>query len=240
MYAKTVHYRFFINLKARHIMKRMRNLIIAVAAVSFISCNNAGTDSRNLAAINFVTEKGASYNESEDNTISEFNTLTMKGVGNIYYEQADSTTLTIKGPLKLLDKIIIENRGKELYISFDPEFRNVRDTRNIYYYITSPQLNEVNIKGVTNFYSEKRWVAEELNLSVEGVGTINASNIDSKKLNVNMDGVGKIKIDVKCDEINTNIKGVGKIEIAGETGTINMNNKGIGKTDISGLTVRDR
>lgn len=222
-------------------MKPTTTLSIALLLIAMMSCNFSNTNKKNLATVKFiVTDSTSDSGFPELNTITSFNSLKMKGVGNIIYEQADSATLTIKGPLNLLDKIIVENHGNELYIYFDPDYKNLKGTKSIYYYITSPQLNNVDIKGMTTFYNEKEWIEDELELSVEGVGEIYAKNIKSRKLNVDMDGVGKIKIDVKCDEINTAIKGIGTIEISGETGIINMNNKGIGKTYISELKILEK
>ena len=222
-------------------MKLSIPFYIALSLLSISSCNLKGNDDKTMATVQFIVTDGKPAAEFADkNTITDFSSLKMRGVGSITYEQADSTSLTIKGPLNLLDKIIVENHGDELYISFDPNYKNLKDTKNIYYHITSPVLNDVDIKGVTTFYNENLWTADELNLSVKGVGEINAKNIKSRKLDVNMDGVGKINVNVNCEEISTEIKGVGTVDISGETGTIEMENKGIGKIDTSKLKVRNQ
>lgn len=214
---------------------------IALSLLSTASCSLKSNDDKTMATVQFIVTDGKPASEfSDKNTITDFSSLKMRGVGSITYEQADSTSLTIKGPLSLLDKIIVENHGNELYISFDPNYKNLKDTKDIHYHITSPVLNDVDIKGVTTFYNEKTWTADELSLSVKGVGEIKAKNIKSRKLDVDMDGVGKINVDVNCEEISTEIKGVGTVDISGETGTIEMDNKGIGKIDISKLKVRNQ
>lgn len=222
-------------------MKIPSFLPVILAVTTCLSCTSGKTDKESLATADFIsTENNTEETYVDYNRISGFKSLTMKGVGNIYYEQSDSTNLKIKGPLNLIDKIIVENKGEELYISFDPKYKRPKDIKNIYYHITAPELNQVDIKGVTTFQSSGEWVSDNLKLSVEGVGQIYAKDIKSRELDIEMDGVGKISLNVKCDEINTRIKGVGKVEISGETGTLNTDNKGIGKIDISNLKVRNR
>lgn len=221
-------------------MKLTTCIYATTIVLLLVSCIFPNTESTNIATAEFTTKDTTENTFYEKNIIKEFKTLKMDCVGKIFFEQSDSSSLTIKGPLNLLDKIIIKNNKDELCIYFDPKSKNLNNSRYLHYYIKSPRLDKAVIKGIVSFYNDKTWYADTLELTLKGIGQFISQNIKCKKIDVNMDGIDKIILDVNCNEINTDIKGIGTVILTGKTNLLKTRNNGLGKINTKDLTINNK
>lgn len=77
---------------------------------------------------------------------------------------------------------------------------------------TSEMLRKVQVNGVMDFYAETSVKAEDVDLSVNGVGNIVMEQLECASLKSKVSGVGDIRLKGSADTGNFQVSGVGKIQ----------------------------
>lgn len=135
---------------------------------------------------------------SEKRIMKDFERIEISGSPTVYYSQADSFSVIVKGGKEVLDEIITSKTGNTLVIRnrgkvgiFNVSGRNTSD---LAVFVTSPDLIGVHLNGSGDFISDSR--------------------IDSDKFDVTLRGSGDITIqDLICDNCQAELIGSGDLAI---------------------------
>ena len=135
---------------------------------------------------------------TQTRSLRGFEAIEIMGSPTVFYQQADSFSVKVKGPKELVDNILtdvslgkltIRNRGKigVFNVSFG-------DDSKLAVYVTSPDLVSVYLGGSGDFISEKP--------------------VDTDVININLKGSGDIQFaDLLCDHCNLEVVGSGDASI---------------------------
>lgn len=181
-------------------MKNLKSLfsLATLLIVLATSCNNSVPDS--------ITSK--SYD------ISDFSSLNLELIGDVFYEQSDSLYLIISGSSNLIEALNVSDSRGELSIDLNNKRKYSGSKKELVIKVGSPHLEEIIFKSV---------------------GTLHLKNhFNGDKLNIENKGVGEIKIDdCHVETFNLNSKSVGIVEVKGSSNQTTIHSEGIGKMDFS-------
>lgn len=151
-------------------------------------------------------------NISKTFTVSEFSNLELEVVGEVYFEQADSFYMHVTGGSNLIENLKISNKNDKLSIELRKMDKYSGKKNELTIRVGSPHLASVNFNSVGTFYIE--------------------NNFKGDALNIENNGVGKIKInDAHVTSINLISKAVGTIEAKGTAVNAFISSTGVGEID---------
>ena len=195
-------------------------------------------------------------------SMKDFSAICVAGAMNVVLNQGEKNCVLFKGNDKdILDKIVIYVKNNTLNIESKKKFLGFFDSINwedITIYVTTPNIESIELAGSGNITAEKSITADNVNVEIAGSGDINISNdFTCNSLVVEVAGSGNVSFDqLKANRLRTSIAGSGDVsynnmevtnassEIAG-SGNIIMKGKashhsenvlGTGNVDTSGLT----
>lgn len=147
-----------------------------------------------------------------------FERIEILGSPTVYYAQADSFSVCVKGPKSIVDDIITEvdgstlkirNRGKIGIFNF-----TVVDDDEIAVYVTSPDLIHVQLSGSGDFVSDGRIDTDHASFVLRGSGDIDVADVICDDCEVLLVGSGDFdmkRLDAK--EVAVSLIGSGDIEM---------------------------
>lgn len=193
-----------------------------------------------------------------------FERIEVLGSPTVYYQQADSFSVKVKGPKELVDRIVTEvdegkltirNRGKlgMFNVSFG-------DDNSLAVYVTSPDLISVYLGGSGDFISENtvdtdvmdvnlkgsgdiqfaRLLCDRCHLEVVGSGDATIRNLDTRETDISLVGSGDIRLHQQnADKTRITLRGSGDVDVefAKGCGFVDAQLAGSGDIDLKG-TVR--
>lgn len=177
----------------------MKKAIILITAVfilfSLMSCNDLKSDS----------------NTSKTYDISEFTSLNLELIGEVFYEQSDSAYLNVSGSSILIEALKVSDDKRELSI----ELRNKRKftgKKKLVVRVGSPHLTKVNFESVGTLHIKNNFIGDELSINNKGVGEIIIDDCQVEKFNLISKSVGSIKIKGTSNLTYINSVGLGEID----------------------------
>ena len=147
-------------------------------------------------------------NVSEDCKVGEFSAINLQSVGNIVFTQSDTYSCRMEGPFEYVDKTKVTVKGETLVIEYKQ--KNVKNVKNLTFYITAPDLNNVKIDGVGNFNARESLKLKNITFKLDGVGNCEVKNLRCD-VKAKVDGVGNITLSGKADRASLKRDGVGRI-----------------------------
>ena len=121
----------------------------------------------------------------------------------------------------------------------DYKEKNVKNVKNLIFYITAPDLSKVKIDGVGNFDAKEKLNLKNIAFELDGVGNCNVKNLHCDELKLDVDGVGNMKMNVDCGLIKAKVDGVGNITLSGKADTAFFKKDGVGKINHKNLKCKD-
>ena len=146
-------------------------------------------------------------NVSEDCKVGEFSAINLQSVGNIVFTQSDTYSCRMEGPFEYVDKTKVTVKGETLVIEYKQ--KNVKNVKNLTFYITAPDLNNVKIDGVGNFNARESLKLKNITFKLDGVGNCEVKNLRCDEVQLIVDGVGNMEMNVNCIRINPRWMGWG-------------------------------
>jgi hypothetical protein len=127
-------------------MKNRSFIIITLIGILIFSmaCTITLPDNFSLRQV-----RGSGNVVEETRTVSGFDTVVLKGIGNIYIEQGSSEGLRIEAEDNLIEHMEIEVVGDRLEIDFDNVI-NLRPTEPINFYVTMIDVESIQLLGSGN------------------------------------------------------------------------------------------
>ena len=155
--------------------------------------------------------------ENRNNSPISFTQINMKSVGKVVFHQADSCSFRAVGSTKFVMNTNIEVVDDELVITQVEEIK-MHPGEKLTIYVTAPNLTKVHLEGVGEVkLRENLCQNEPIEIKLQGVGKIDADNIECPKVMATLSGVGKADLNVNCDSLFVKVQGVGKMEVNGTT-----------------------
>ena len=155
---------------------------------------------------------------SEYRPLKGFEKIEINGSPNVYYTQADSFTVKVRGPKDGLENILTEvndgtlsirNRGKIGVVNIV-----IHDEDQAEVYVTSPDLVSVRLSGSGDFTSENRVDTDQMEIVLRGSGDMNIKDLICDACRVELMGSGNIDVNrLEAKESDVTLIGSGDIVI---------------------------
>ncbi len=157
---------------------------------------------------------------TETRDLSDFNRISLRGVGNLFIEPGDQESFRVEAGSDVLPYIVTKVQDGKL---------DIRLKRRIF----MPLLRSM---GSINYYV----TVKELNaLEVSGAGKVTGSRLCADRLDLRISGAGKVKLDIIVTELDTRISGAGNLCLAGEAVRQSLAISGAGNYSASELSSKE-
>jgi len=172
---------------------------------------------------------------TKDVEVSDFNKISLSGMGNLILEQGGKEGLRIEAEDNIMDKIIIDLENDTLNIGFKKTLwitPLIKPTADINYYVSLKEINGLRISGSGTATGETI-NTDNLDIAISGSGKINL-NINANKITSRVSGSGNFNLSGKADSQKIEISGSGKYfgkELESKKADIRIS--GSGKTEIN-------
>ena len=155
---------------------------------------------------------------TEYRPLKDFEKIEISGSPNVYYTQADTFSVKVRGPKDAMENILtdvdggtlsIRNRGKMGVVNIV-----IHDEDEAEIYVTSPDLISVRLNGSGDFTSEKRIDTDQMEVVLRGSGDMTVRDLICDACHVELVGSGDINIDrLETKESDVTLVGSGDIAI---------------------------
>jgi hypothetical protein len=164
--------------------------------------------------------------------VSDFNAIHTNAVANIEYQQTSgSCSVTVSGPKNYVELVSANVKDKILYIDMESH-QGIEGSSKMKITITSPELVNIETKGVGNFHVASPLQAEKLCIDNTGVGNVKIENFSGNTVKAFNQGVGNLSISGKVQTAILYNSGVGTIHAQDmKADTVEATNKGVGDLD---------
>jgi len=189
-------------------MKARLGLIIVSLSVLFLAVGCAYPLYAVVGSGNVITQS---------RPVSNFDSATLSGVGDITITQGDTESLTVEAEDNVMPHITTEVINRRLNIGFDNQ-----DWATMIH-PTKPIKFNLSLKNLSV-------------LEVSGTGNVQAASIKTDRLNTRVSGAGNIRIDrLEATSLNTTLSGAGNVEVAGQVTNQDSSMTGLGNMKADNL-----
>jgi hypothetical protein len=206
-------------------------LLLGLVALLISACTINVPYSINATAVN-----GSGTVTTEERTVSGFNEVVLKSIGNVVITHGDTESLTIKADDNILPYITTEVVDGRLEIGSKPNI-NLVPSHSIDYILTVKSLSAITLSGFGNINADS---LDGTNLAVKltGSGDININELSGDTFALDLTGFGNVDL-AKVSATNTtlNLTGSGDIGIPALTATkLALTISGFGNATLAGTT----
>ena len=202
---------------------------------------------------------------TEYRPLKDFEKIEISGSPNVYYVQADTFSVKVKGSKEGLENILTEvndgtlsvrNRGKMGVVNIV-----IHDEDQAEVYVTSPDLVSVRLNGSGDFSSDQRvdtdqmeivlrgsgdmtikdLICDACHVELVGSGNIDVNRLETKKSDVTLIGSGDIAIEQwRVISTRLHLKGSGDIKVGFNEGcqAVESELRGSGDITLKGVVSR--
>jgi hypothetical protein len=187
--------------------------------------------------------KGSGIVKTEKRSIASFDSIDANYVGSIQVRSQGQDSLEISGDDNIIPLITTEVKNGTLYIR---PTKGYNPQQKLQIIISTPDLKkfvfdgvgkanlsnvkndrlEIVVNGVGDFSASGE--TKEADITLSGVGSLDAKNLHTVNAKVNSTGVGNVDIYV-TGQLDAQASGVGKINYYGSPKIVNRQTEGIGK-----------
>ena len=169
---------------------------------------------------------------TEERPVTEFQAISLDGVGVVDYVQDDVTSLKIEAEPEALTLITTEVKEGTLHIQTKlVSVKAIHLKHPPIYTITGPNLNQLDLRGAGRA-KIGRLKADQLVVNVDGAGDVRLMNQTLGACRVKISGAGNIKAAGIATTQEINITGTGNFsgeQFVGETAKVNIAGAGRAK-----------
>lgn len=201
-------------------MKHRFNLLLIV--LFFLPSMACGSFSINVNSVN-----GSGNIVTQEVDVSNFDSVSLEGSGDVYIEQGQIESLTIEADDNILPLLETRVRGGELILSTKPN-QNINPSQKIVYRITVKDLAGISLDGSGNFYVDPV-KSDAMDISLAGSGDIRLKDLTTGNFSMDLDGSGNIIVNqLAASTIDSSINGSGDVELTGQASSQNISFSGSG------------
>jgi hypothetical protein len=154
--------------------------------------------------------RGSGNVVTEDRPVSDFNRVSLTGVGEVIITQGEDESLTVRADDNIMRYIKTEVKSGILILGFTDEAKNkrIRPSKRIKF--------NLSVKDVTG-------------LDISGAGDVNVTSLDTDRLEIVVGGAGDVSISsLTAEELVVHLNGAGRVELAGQVAEQNVKINGFG------------
>ncbi len=206
--------------------------VIIVLALALSACTINGYP----ISLNSENITGSGTLVTENRTVSGFDKVDLKGLGNLTIEVGDKESLTVTADDNLIDYITTEVFNDTLDIGIKPNL-SLTPSRSIEYKLTVKDLSSITLSGFGNI-NVGDLTSEDLEVKLSGSGDLNFSTLHAENALIRVSGFGNIDADLMViDQPNLEITGSGDIKVEDlQAITLEVKISGFGNADLEGAT----
>lgn len=180
----------------------------------------------------------------ETRELPEFKSITTQGAYKLVVTAGQKQSVVVTGDEAILAKLSTKVVGDDLVISM-PEEKNFKWKDRVSIVIGVSQLNKFQMEGVgettlnqlagEEFLLRYQGVGaltangkvQRFILKAEGVGSVNARDLDAKSVDARLEGIGSVKVRAS-ESLNAKVEGLGSLTYYGKPGRVTQSAEGIG------------
>ena len=169
-----------------------------------------------------------------------FERIEQLGSLDVKYQQADSFSVRVEAPVKVLDDVETYVAGNKLVVRMKGEGNiinlGVSDADDVTVFVTSPDFLGIELKGSGDFESSGLVDTDNLDITLNGSGDIKFDDIICDRINVSLVGSGDVDVkNVKTQWAGVQVVGSGDVKMRlDDSGAVEANLTGSGDITLSG------
>lgn len=153
--------------------------------------------------------------QSEERRVPAFTGISVAVPGEVSLIQGSTHRLLVEGTGRVLENLITEVRGGQLYIRMPNSFRFRRyDVLKVF--VTMPEIRNITLSGSGRVNAEGPVRLEKASITISGSGRVNIDDISAGELSTTISGSGRLNLGGRHNVQNHRIviSGSGRIESA--------------------------
>ncbi|MDN5202660.1 DUF2807 domain-containing protein [Fulvivirgaceae bacterium BMA10] len=182
----------------------------------------------------------------EDRAVSNFTKLNINGVFNVFVRKSNEAGVEVETDENVQSFIIVQSTNDGTLNISIASGTNLKRITKLNIYIDAIDLEQIDNQGVSDIETTTpfdfntlsvfnngvgsitlRGTCDDLFIRNNGVGSVNALELESRIVEVVNVGVGNVSVDV-LETLTVTISGVGSVRYTGNPTTINSDISGIG------------
>jgi hypothetical protein len=209
------------------------------------------------------------YSKTDPHGIHErdlkgFERIELLGSLDVKYAQADSFSVRVDAPVKVLNDVETYVTGNKLVVKMKGEGNiinlGVSDADDVTVFVTSPDFLGIELKGSGDFESNGLVDTDNLDITLNGSGDIKFDDIICDRINVSLVGSGDVDVrnvktlqslvelvgsgDIKMwfdnsGSVESRLTGSGDIKLGGNVTSFKNSVRGSGDMEVSELRVKN-
>ncbi len=214
------------------------------------SCSLIGFDRLYNSLPDVVIEAGSgNVIQKEVELSNAVREVEINSIGIVHFTQGEDAELVIEAEDNYIDRIDVQIIDDHLVISIENKwFDSWVPTEPIHYYLTLPELTDLQLNGAVGFEMDKleagnlhmecngtsslelgELVADNITVDIAGAAKLNADNFESNTLTLNTDGASNVDIkDLQAQSLTIDISGGGAVALAGKVSSQEIDIDGAG------------
>ncbi len=174
---------------------------------------------------------------AEERPVSDFDRVSLRGVGDVFITQGEETSLIVEASDNLIEYIETEVRNGTLILDFTDEAKR-RDKQHfepITFTVSMKDVSGLDISGAGDILAETL-DAERMELVISGAGDIVVGSLDANTLEVHLHGAGDVVVSsLDAEELAVHLNGAGDVVLAGRVVEQDVHVNGAGDYDAAEL-----
>lgn len=153
---------------------------------------------------------GSGRVSTESRNVSNFNAVSLSGVGDLMIAQGETEALTVEAEDNLLPYIKTEVRNGTLSIGVDNRGGPTlpTPTRPVRYNLTVKNLQSVDLSGAGRIQSA-RLKSDNLKIGISGAGSVTFDQVEATSVTSTLSGAGGLKVSGAVTNQSATLSGVG-------------------------------
>jgi hypothetical protein len=154
---------------------------------------------------------------TEERPVSDFDRVSLAGIGDVFITQGEETSLTVEASDNLIEYIETEVRNGTLVLDFTDEAKRgyTQHLDPITFTLGMRDVSGLDISGAGDIFVETL-DTEQMELVISGAGDIVIGSLDANTLAVHLHGAGDVVVDaLDAEELAVHLNGAGDVSLAG-------------------------
>ena len=209
-----------------------KGLLLSVVTLGMLtSCSCSGLKVRYTK-----TEPKVMY----ERDLTGFERIELLGSLDVKYQQADSFSVRVEAPAKVLNDVETYVNGNKLVVKMKGEGNIINlgmsDADDVTVFVTSPDFLGIDLRGSGDFESNGLVDTDNLDITLNGSGDIKFDDIICDRINVSLVGSGDVDVkNVKTLWAGVQVVGSGDVKMRlDDSGAVETNLTGSGDITLSG------